>query len=108
MATEEQINAQIGNATRELAPGTTWRYNEPGDGYYLSRMDGRSSTATNRVGNYGESHRTGEQPDTYRLMKWRYLIGYCALIAVVVWGCSGCSFTKTNIEYQCFTKAACD
>jgi hypothetical protein len=28
-----QINAQIGNATRELAPGTTWRYNEPGDGY---------------------------------------------------------------------------
>ena len=31
--TTEQINAQIGNATRELAPGTTWRYNEPADGY---------------------------------------------------------------------------
>jgi hypothetical protein len=31
--TTQQINAQIGNATRELAPGTTWRYYEPGDGY---------------------------------------------------------------------------
>jgi hypothetical protein len=30
--TTAEINAQIGNATRELAPGTTWRYNEPGDG----------------------------------------------------------------------------
>jgi hypothetical protein len=29
-----KINAQIGNATRELAPGTTWKYNDPGDGYY--------------------------------------------------------------------------
>ena len=28
-----KINAQIGNATRELAPGTTWKYNDPGDGY---------------------------------------------------------------------------
>jgi hypothetical protein len=34
MATEAEINAQIGNATRELAPGTTWKYNPPGDGYY--------------------------------------------------------------------------
>jgi len=33
MATKKQINSQIGNATRELAPGTTWRYNEPGDSY---------------------------------------------------------------------------
>lgn len=24
-------------------------------------------------------------------MKWRYLIGYSALIAVVLWGCAGCS-----------------
>jgi hypothetical protein len=24
-------------------------------------------------------------------MKWRYLIGYGALIAVVLWGCAGCS-----------------
>ncbi len=40
MATKAQINAQIGNATRILAPGTTWRYNEPGDGYYcLEWMD---------------------------------------------------------------------
>jgi len=31
--TTAQINRQIGNATRELAPGTTWRYNEPGDAY---------------------------------------------------------------------------
>ena len=31
--TDAQINAQIGNATRDLAPGTTWRYYEPGDGY---------------------------------------------------------------------------
>jgi len=31
--TTAQINAQIGNATRELAPGTTWKYCEPGDGY---------------------------------------------------------------------------
>lgn len=34
MATKQQIDAQIGNATRILAPNTTWRYNEPGDGYY--------------------------------------------------------------------------
>jgi len=32
--TTAEINTQIGNATRELAPGTTWKYNEPGDGYY--------------------------------------------------------------------------
>ncbi len=31
--TQAQINAQIGNATRELAPGTTWRFYEPGDNY---------------------------------------------------------------------------
>jgi len=31
--TKAEIDKQIGNATRELAPGTTWRYNEPGDGY---------------------------------------------------------------------------
>ena len=31
--TAAQINIEIGNATRELAPDTTWRYNEPGDGY---------------------------------------------------------------------------
>ena len=31
--TKAQIDAQIGNATRELAPDTTWKYNEPGDGY---------------------------------------------------------------------------
>jgi hypothetical protein len=24
-------------------------------------------------------------------MRWRYLLGYAALIAVVLWGCSGCS-----------------
>jgi len=24
-------------------------------------------------------------------MKWRYLFGYGILIAVVLWGCSGCS-----------------
>lgn len=31
--TKAQIDAQIGNATRELAPGTTWRYYAPGDSY---------------------------------------------------------------------------
>ena len=31
--TQAQIATQIGNATRELAPGTTWRYYEPGDSY---------------------------------------------------------------------------
>ena len=31
--TSEQINAQIGNATRELAPGTTWKYHAPGNSY---------------------------------------------------------------------------
>jgi len=40
MATEAEINSQIGNATRELAPGTTWEYHMPGDGYYcLEWMD---------------------------------------------------------------------
>lgn len=34
MATKAQIDAQIGNATRILAPNTTWKYNDPGDGYY--------------------------------------------------------------------------
>jgi hypothetical protein len=38
--TKQQIDTQIGNATRELAPNTTWKYNEPGDGYYcLKWMD---------------------------------------------------------------------
>ena len=31
--TTAEINTQIGNATRELAPGTTWKYNEPANGY---------------------------------------------------------------------------
>mgnify|MGYP006096617381 FL=1 len=31
--TTAEINMQIGNAVRELAPGTTWRYNEPADGF---------------------------------------------------------------------------
>ena len=31
--TQAQINAEIGNATRELAPGTTWKFNAPGDSY---------------------------------------------------------------------------
>ena len=39
-ATQAQINMQIGNATDALAPGTVWKYNEPGDGYYcLEWMD---------------------------------------------------------------------
>lgn len=33
-ATQAQINTQIGNATDALAPGTVWKYNQPGDGYY--------------------------------------------------------------------------
>jgi hypothetical protein len=38
--TTAEINAQIGNATRVLAPNTTWKYNAPGDGYYcLEWMD---------------------------------------------------------------------
>ena len=37
---KEQINRQIGNAVRELAPHTTWRYHEPADGYHcLEWMD---------------------------------------------------------------------
>lgn len=31
--TTTQINRQIGNAVRELAPNTTWRYHEPADGF---------------------------------------------------------------------------
>ena len=31
--TKAEIDKQIGNATRELAPGTTWRFYEPGDSY---------------------------------------------------------------------------
>lgn len=41
--TKAEIDVQIGNATRELAPGTTWRYNEPGNGYqcleWLDNLD---------------------------------------------------------------------
>ena len=38
--TQAQINMQIGNATDALAPGTVWKYNAPGDGYYcLEWMD---------------------------------------------------------------------
>jgi len=41
--TQAQINMQIGNATDALAPGTVWKYNEPGDGYYcLEWMDNPS------------------------------------------------------------------
>jgi hypothetical protein len=40
--TQEQINAQIGNATRELAPNTTWKYHKP-DGYeFLEWLDNPS------------------------------------------------------------------
>jgi hypothetical protein len=31
--TQAQIAHQIGNATRELAPNTSWKYNEPGNSY---------------------------------------------------------------------------
>ena len=31
--TTVEINLQIGNATRELAPNTTWKYNAPANGY---------------------------------------------------------------------------
>ena len=41
-------------------------------------------------------------------MKWRYIVGYVLFIAVVLWGCSGCTVSKTNVEYKCFTKASCD
>lgn len=48
--TQKQIAEQIGNATRELAPGTTWRYYEPGDGYdCLVWMDNPSLQPTEAV-----------------------------------------------------------
>jgi len=31
--TKAEINAQIGNAIRELAPNTTWKYRAPADGF---------------------------------------------------------------------------
>lgn len=31
--TTAEINMQIGNAVRELAPNTTWKYNEPANGF---------------------------------------------------------------------------
>jgi hypothetical protein len=31
--TKGQINANIGNAVRELAPHTTWKYHAPADGF---------------------------------------------------------------------------
>ena len=39
--TQAQIDAQIGNATRELSPPSAcFKYNAPGDGYYcLEWMD---------------------------------------------------------------------
>lgn len=37
--TQAQINAQIGNATRELAPGTTWKYHQPDGIEFLEWMD---------------------------------------------------------------------
>ena len=47
MATKAEIDAQIGNATRILAPNTTWKYNSPGDGYYcLEWMDDPSLQPT--------------------------------------------------------------
>lgn len=35
---------------------------------------------------------------------------YAALIfmVAVIWIANGCTVSKTNIEYQCFTKASCD
>jgi len=43
MATKAEINAQIGNATRDLSPADAcFRYNAPSDGYYcLEWMDDR-------------------------------------------------------------------
>lgn len=38
--TKQQIDAEIGNATRALAPDTCWKYHQPGDGYHcLEWMD---------------------------------------------------------------------
>ena len=31
--TTAQINSQIGNAIRELAPNTTWKYHAPANGF---------------------------------------------------------------------------
>jgi hypothetical protein len=35
---------------------------------------------------------------------------YAALLfmVAVIWACNGCTVSKTNTTYQCFTKAACD
>ncbi len=35
---------------------------------------------------------------------------YAALVfmVAVIWVCNGCTISKTNVEYQCFTKASCD
>ena len=35
---------------------------------------------------------------------------YAALLfmVAVIWVCNGCTVSKTNIEYKCFTKASCD
>ena len=50
--TTAEINMQIGNATRELAPDTTWKYNEPGDGYYcLEWLDATMAKATELAAN---------------------------------------------------------
>jgi hypothetical protein len=33
-------------------------------------------------------------------MRWRYLIGYALLIAVVMWGCSSCGYNG-SYRYPC-------
>jgi hypothetical protein len=46
-----------------------------------------------------------QQTHLRRLAKYAALL---FMVAVIAWVNSGCSVSKTNIEYQCFTKAACD
>ena len=40
--------------------------------------------------------------------RWAKYAALLFMVAVVAWATNGCTVSKTNIEYQCFTKASCE
>ena len=39
---------------------------------------------------------------------WAKYAALLFMVAVIAWATNGCTVSKTNTTYKCFTKAACD
>jgi hypothetical protein len=41
-------------------------------------------------------------------MQWAKYAALLFMVAVIAAVLNGCTISKTNVEYKCFTKASCD